>query len=160
MLYLIKMQKIFELIRQPRQFLITLAEGLSLEQLNTVPTGFNNNIIWNLGHMVAAQQNVCYRRAGLTTMHVSEEYFDMYKSGSKPERPVTQAEVEEVKRLMVITIDQLERDYTEGNVFTDYQPWTTRYGGAINNIDDALSFLPFHEGLHVGYIMALKRVTG
>jgi hypothetical protein len=151
------MQKAVEIIRQPRQFLLSLTEHLTLEQLNQVPAGFNNNIIWNLGHMVAAQQNICYRRAGLTTMHISEAYFEFYKSDTKPERPVTQAEVDEVKRLMVTTIDQLETDYTNG-IFNNYIPWTTRYGVAINSIDDALSFLPFHEGLHVGYIIALKRV--
>ncbi|MBS7563275.1 DinB family protein [Mucilaginibacter sp. Bleaf8] len=150
------MNKPIEIIRKTREYLLTLVDGLTLEQLNTVPAGFNNNIIWNLGHLVAAQQGVCYRRAGFE-LRVDEIFFNLYKSDTKPERPVSQAEFEEIKMLFFSTIDQLEADYKE-NLFSNYEPWTTRYGVVIHNIDEAIGFLPYHEGLHMGYIMALKRV--
>jgi uncharacterized damage-inducible protein DinB len=77
----------FDLIRKPRLTLLTQIESLSLEQLNTVPAGFNNNIIWNLGHMVAAQCGIWYKRAGLALPDgVTEEFFETYKPGTKPER--------------------------------------------------------------------------
>lgn len=150
------MQKSFEMIRQPRQFLISLTEQLTLAQLNQVPAGFNNNIIWNLGHIIAAQQKICYWRVGLP-IRVSDTFFGLYTSDTKPERPVTPAELNEIKESMISTVDQLEKDYANG-IFADYTPWNTRYGVAINSIEDAISFLPFHEGLHLGYIQALKRV--
>jgi hypothetical protein len=152
------MQKSFEIIRQPRQFLIAMTENLSLEQLNKVPAGFNNNIIWNIGHLVAAQQSICYLRGGHPVI-INDDYFNTYKSGSKPERWITQEEVEETRQLLVSTLSQLEADYANG-MFSSYTPWVTRYGVPINTIDDAIAFLPFHEGLHMGYIMALKRVVG
>lgn len=149
------MNKPIEIIRQTRINVLKLIEGLTLEQLNKVPAGFNNNIIWNVAHLVAAQQGVCYRRAGLP-MRIEENFFDLYKPDSKPERPVTAQEVEEIKQLLQSSVDQLEADYNSGYIGS-YTPWITRYGVSIDTIEDAVTFLPFHEGLHTGYIMALKR---
>jgi len=33
----------------------------SLEQLNKIPEGFNNNLIWNIAHCVVTQQLLCYK---------------------------------------------------------------------------------------------------
>ena len=33
-------------------------KSFSLEQLNTVPKGFNNNIIWNVIHALVTQQSI------------------------------------------------------------------------------------------------------
>ena len=59
------MTKQIEIIKKTRVSLLELVKDLSTEQLNKIPDGFNNNIIWNLAHMIAAQQGVCYVRAGL-----------------------------------------------------------------------------------------------
>ena len=150
------MKKQLEIIRKPRLFLLSSINELSLDQLNEIPQGFNNNIIWNMGHMVAAQQGVCYVRMGLPPF-TGEEFFNRYKPGSRPEAPVAASEVDQVKEFLFSTLEQLERDY-EQRIFGAYVPWTTRYGVDINNIDEALQFLPFHEGLHMGCIAALKKL--
>ncbi len=49
------MNKTIETIRNPRKLLIKLTEGLS-EQLKQRYRSFNNNIIWNLGHIITAQR--------------------------------------------------------------------------------------------------------
>jgi len=36
---------------------------------------------------------------------------------------------------------------------------TTRYGVTLSNIEEAIRFVPFHDGLHTGCIMALKRTV-
>ena len=149
------MTKTIEIIKKPRLSQFELIKDLSIEQLNIVPPGFNNNIIWNMGHLVAAQQGICYRRAGVD-MLVSEDYYNNYGPGSKPERFISQAELEEIKGLFISTLDQFVIDYNN-NLFANYVPWTTRYGVDLNNIDDAFKFIPFHEGLHFGYIMAQRR---
>jgi hypothetical protein len=146
-----------EIIKLPRISLLNLIKDLTIEQLNKVPEGFNNNIIWNLGHIVVAQQNICYKRAGLTPV-IDESLFALYKPESKPEKFIDAAELETIKELFISTIDRLETDL-ENNIFTNYTPWITRYNFEMKSINDAVAFLPFHEGLHAGYIMALKRVA-
>ena len=37
----------------------------SLEQLNAVPEGFNNNILWNIAHTMVTHQLLMYKRSGL-----------------------------------------------------------------------------------------------
>lgn len=151
------MNKNIESLKATRKFLLKVIEDLSPEQLNKIPAGFNNNIIWNIAHLVASQQGVCYKRAGLGLL-VDGDFFNQYKPDSKPAEYVSQTEIEYIKIILITTIDQFEKDYGQ-ETFKNYPSWITRYGVELNSIDDALTFLPFHEGLHVGYIMALKRVV-
>ncbi len=143
-------------IRKTRTWLVGLIEGLSMEELNKIPPGFNNNIIWNVAHLPAAQQNVCYVRAGLHPV-IEEKYFIRYKPETKPEVPADENEVNDIKQLLFSSLDQLELDLQK-NIFINYPSWKTRSGVEINNIEDGLKFLSFHEGIHTGYVMALKRI--
>jgi uncharacterized damage-inducible protein DinB len=151
------MTKQIEIIRKTRAFLLEHLKDLSTEQFNQIPEGFNNNIIWNLGHMIAAQQGICYIRAGLTHP-VGEDFWNQFKPGTKPGKPLDAAEIENIKNLLFTTLDQLETDYNN-HIFGGYIAWSTRYSVELANIDDAITFLPFHEGLHSGCITALKRLV-
>ena len=144
-------------LRKIRQFTLATIEGLTETQFNQIPEGYNNNIVWNLAHMIAAEQGVCYLRSGIPTV-VPEEFYHAYKPGSKPQNTVPEAEIESIKMLLLSSIDKLEQDL-DAQTFDGYTPWATRYGVEMNNINDALNFLPFHEGMHLGYIMALKRLV-
>lgn len=151
------MNSLIDRIKKTRQYLLGLVNDLPVESLNKIPEGFNNNIAWNLGHLIAAQQGICYVRAGVKQA-VDEKYYLNYKPGTKPERNIDADEVEEIKHVLLTSIDKLETDY-HTNLFDNYTSWTTRYGVEIANIDDAVQFLIYHEGLHTGTIMALKRLA-
>lgn len=147
-----------DIIQKPRLQVLQIIEGLTLEQLNYIPAGFNNNIIWNLGHMVAAQQGICYVRSGLP-LQIDESFFLTYKPGTKPERLYTAEDLSQIKELFSSTLVQLEADL-QTDVFKNYTPVVTRYGFEMTNINDAVSFLPFHEGLHIGTVVAMKKLVG
>lgn len=144
-------------IKSTRQFLIKLVEDLSVDDLNKVPEGFNNNIIWNVGHMLVSQQGICYTRAGAKPV-IDEKYFMQYKPGTKPEQQVDREEVDKIKELLLSAIDKLEMDY-QTDIFVNYPAWSTRYGVEIASIDDAIEFLMYHEGMHTGIIMAMKKLV-
>ena len=146
-----------EILRKLRIFLLAGIGDLSIDELNKIPPGYNNNIVWNLGHLVASQQGLCYLRAGLVPA-IDENFILAYKSGSKPERFVDNRELEIIKDLLFSSLDQFEIDLAN-QAFPQYIAWTTRYGTEVTNINDALNFLPFHEGLHMGIITSLKRVV-
>ena len=145
-----------EILGKTRANFLKVIGDLTIEQLNEIPSGFNNNIIWNLGHLLASQQSLCYLKAGLK-MTIDEHYFLNYKPETKPNGFVESSEFEQIKSLFITVVGHLESDYNK-NVFANYTPWTNRYGIEIKNIDDALAFVLFHEGLHLGYVMALKRL--
>ena len=146
-----------EFIKQPRKFILNQVEGLTAEQLNHIPTGFNNNLIWNLAHLISGQQGICYTRAGLPHV-VEDKYYTPFRPDTKPERFIDTEEIAHIKELFLSSIDRLEADM-QANIFTNYPAWLSRYGTTINSFNEAMEFLPFHEGLHCGYIMALKRAV-
>lgn len=150
------MKKEIEWMEKTRSYLLDLIKDLTTEQLNKIPAGFNNNIIWNLGHLIASQQGLCYTRSGLSGT-VDETFFASFRTQTKPERFITDEEVTRMKELFLSTLIRLKEDYSQ-NTFTSYTAFTTRYGVELTNIDHAIDFLVFHEGLHTGYIMALKRL--
>jgi len=151
------MRRAIDIIKQPRLLVLKEIEHLSIEQLNKIPQGYNNNIAWNLGHMIAAQQGICYKRSGLETI-VGEDFFNTYKPGSKPEKFIDEAEIAFIKEQLFTSLEQLEADLDNG-IFVNYTQVMTRYGIELSNIDEAVAFLPFHEGFHVGYIVALSRLV-
>lgn len=59
---------------------------------------------------------------------------------------------------MFSTIDVLEADYKKG-LFKNNPSWTNRYGIELPVIESSLHFMLCHEGIHFGYIMALKRMA-
>ena len=150
------MDKKIEIIKKVRKNLLDRVANLTIDQLNEIPLGFNNNIAWNLGHIIAEQQGVCYRRANLNLV-VEENYFNTYKPGTKPEQAISNTAIEQMKGLLCASIDQFETDY-KNNLFATYPAWITSQGVEVNSIDAAIDFILFHDGLHIGYIMALKRI--
>lgn len=148
----------FDVFKNIRPYFQQFLEKCSLETLNTIPKGYNNNIIWNIGHVLVTYQILCYKLSGLP-MNVSEAMVEKYRKGTKPEGPVSQAEVDEIKKLLETTIKILEDDYNKG-VFSNFQEYTvSTTGNTLTSVDDALQFALFHEGLHLGYIMALIRAV-
>ena len=98
------MQTTIERYKKLRQFILENIKDLSNEQLNKVPAGFTNNIIWNLAHLVAVQQAVCYKRAG-KDLKIDESYFDLFKPGTKPELSFDDAMIAKTK---IMFIDNIE----------------------------------------------------
>ena len=151
------MKQEFEVIKKTRLTLLNVVKDLSPEQFNHIPTGYINNLIWNLAHMISGQQGICYTRAGVPIV-VDDKYYTPYRPETKPQDFVNADDIAEVKELLISTIDKFEEDYHTG-IFANYQAMTTRYGVTLSNIEEAIRFVPFHDGLHTGYIMALKRAV-
>ncbi len=150
------MQLTFNVFKKTRGFFKAYLEKYSLEELNKIPDGFNNNIIWNIVHSVVTEQLLVYKLSGLKP-NISEDLINAYKKGTKPEKEVTQEELETIKDLLFSTIEQTETDY-KNKVFKTYNDYTlSTTGNTLTNVSEAIEFALFHEGLHYGYIMALER---
>ena len=149
------MDQTFEITRTSRKIVSQFLENHPLEQLNKIPEGFKNNLIWNIAHIVVTQQLLVYKFSGLPMM-VSEELVQKYMKGTKPELDVTQAEVDEIKILLSKTIDQTMEDYGNG-IFKNYQEYPTSTGFVIKSTEDAMVFNNFHEGLHIGIMMGIRK---
>lgn len=150
------MTKLLDVIKKTRHSLLELINGLDAQQLNLIPDGFNNNIIWNLGHMVSSQQGLCYLKAGLEPV-VKEEFRIAYQPGSVPLLPLSITEINNIKNMFILTIEQLETDIDKG-LFLNYICWTNRFDIEMTCINDVLCYLPYHDGLHSDRIAAYRRL--
>ncbi len=149
------MKELLKITRVNRNTIGDILENHTLEQLNKVPEGFLNNLIWNIAHIVVTQQILVYKLSGLTMM-IDGEMVNQYMKGSKVERLVTLEEVEEIKKLLITTIDQTEMDI-DANTFKMFNEYETSTGFVLSSVSDAIQFNNYHEGIHYGYILALKK---
>lgn len=145
----------FAITRTSRKILAKFIEDYTLEQLNKVPQGFNNNLIWNIAHIVVVQQMLVYNLSGLPMM-VSKEMVDAYKRGTRPDRDLTQQEIDEIKTLLTTTIDQTEQDFAAG-IFKNYNEFTTMTGFNLKNAEEAMAFNYYHEAVHTGMMMSIRK---
>jgi len=151
------MHKGIERLKKVRSYLINLTEGLSADQLNEIPAGFNNNILWNFGHLIATLQNINYVKSG-NAITIEEKYMIAYKPGTKPDQFVDETEIARMKSIMISSVNQFEQDYSKG-IFSSYTSWATRSGVEVRDIEDAIHYSFHHDGIHLGYIMALKHLV-
>tara|TARA_R110000868_G_scaffold68878_3_gene203477 strand:+ start:340 stop:822 length:483 start_codon:yes stop_codon:yes gene_type:complete len=151
----LEMNTSIDVTRTSRKMLSQILKGYTLAQLNAIPAGHNNNLIWNIAHIVVVQQMLVYKLSGLP-MNISDSLVEKYKKGTKPEQDATQAEVDEIYNLLMTTIDQTEIDMNN-NSFVNYQEYPTSTGFVLKNAKDAMFFNSFHEGIHIGAILGIRK---
>jgi hypothetical protein len=153
------MENSIKLIKACRAKWLSKIEGLSNAQLNHIPTGFNNNLAWQMGHIVVSQQILCYRLSG-NQFVIPNELIDLYKNGSKPERDFSEAEIEQMKGYFSSTIDQLELDLANG-IFENFTPYAiSTYGGIeLKSVTDAIDFVVAHDSLQYGCSLSLMKLV-
>lgn len=151
------MEKVFKFIIDARKAFTELVDGLSIDELNQIPEGFNNNIIWNFGHIVVSTQTLCYVRTGIWPDKSNVKFVAAYEKGSKPTYFVSAPEIAELKALIIATIRKIEEDYKQG-IFENTQSYqTSTYGTALLDIEDVLVTSVGHDNLHFGYAQAQRR---
>jgi len=141
-------------LRATRENILKILSQFSLEQMNEIPKGFNNNLIWNAGHVVVTQQLLCYKLAGLTP-NVSSEMIGKYRKGSKPEDYIGETEKNLIISLLTSTVDGIETDL-DSKDFSGYKAYPTSYGVTLTSVQDAVAFNLAHEAMHLGTMISLK----
>jgi len=137
-----------------RKNILAIFEAHTLEQANKIPAGFNNNLVWNAGHVVATMELLTYALSGQKTPS-DPAFIDRYRKGSRPEGPVSQEEYDLIVDKLMSSIEQLEKDLDEKD-FSNYKEYTTSFRVTLASIDDALAFNNMHEAMHLGTMLALR----
>lgn len=153
------MQKNIDLIFNFRKYLLAKIDSFSAEELNYIPENFNNNIIWNLGHLNAVLQALCYRNSGLP-IPLEEKYFYPFLPGTKPSDFIDENEINIIKQQFITTVQQIQIDLENG-LFKQYnkpEKIEQIYNIQLISISDAIDYITHHEGIHFNAILMLKRV--
>lgn len=149
------MEATFRIWETSRNIYLKFFDNYSLEQLNIIPAGMSNNLIWNLGHVVVSQQKLVYALSGLP-MYISDSLFEKYQNGSRPDGKTTQAEVDEIKKLLSEMVEKTKTDF-EAGIFKEFHPYQTKTGFHLGTWKEAMEFNNYHEGIHLGIMMSIKK---
>jgi hypothetical protein len=145
-----------EILRASRTRLLHLIETSNQELLFKIPAGFNNNIIWQIGHCITSQQRHMYMRSGLP-MYISKEFMESFKIGSSPGSWKITPAVNEVKHLLIDTVNRLESDLKSG-LFVNYEAFELPIGFQVKNHIQALQAANYHEAEHSGKIFTYLKL--
>ena len=143
------------ILRATRNNYLKALDGISLAHLNEIPQDYNNNLIWNAAHAVVTQQLLCYGKSNLE-LKLPKTIIELYRKGSKPESDISQAAAIQIKGWLTESVDWMEEDLKAG-LFITFNEYPTSYGFLLTSIEDAIAFNNVHEGMHLGYIIALKK---
>jgi len=149
------MNRQFNILKKSRLLTLKAIENLTIDQINKIPEGFKNNVAWNIAHLVVTQQLLCYKLSGLNCL-VTDELINNFQKGSEPSFMVSEEEFEIIKKQFIDLPIKLEEDFEKGN-FKNYNSYTTSVDVTLNDIKDAISFNNYHEGIHLGVILQLKK---
>jgi hypothetical protein len=142
-----------------RNMLVSGIDKMDDELLDLTPEGYNNNIRWNLAHLVVTPGLLTYRLVGKDIPLLSVEFIDSCKKGSQPDDFSLNEDYSKkhLCELLIETVKQSQRDFEE--LFKEtFKPYETSTGFVIQDLPSALSFSNIHDGMHIGSIRMLKKI--
>ncbi len=146
-----------DILSKGRALMLKIVSPLSLLQINTIPEGHKNSIGWNIAHLVVTQQLLCYKMSNLN-LHISDEMVEKYKKGTTPTSEINEKEWNEILELFTTLPEKLLEDY-KNQKFQTYNDYTTSVNITLDNIEKAIEFNNFHEGIHLGVILSQKKIV-
>jgi len=150
---------IFEKLRFTRVYTLKVLGSVSKEAVDVIPAGFNNNILWNAGHVLGAYEQLLYANTG-DAGKLPKEFVDFFKGGTKPgDWQAEPPSYEEIVTLLEQQVEQVISTY-EGRLDEIISKEMKLGSFEIKTVRDMISFNIFHEGLHAGLINGLKRSLG
>ncbi len=144
-------------LRAARKNMLGMLHAHTIQELNFIPENFNNNLLWNAGHVVVTQQLLCYGLANLP-MSLPKEMIAEFRKGSKPTRHYNEAEKQQISDLLVSTVDDFAQDLQTKN-FGDFKVYPTSFGVTLHNVTEAAAFNLAHEAMHLGTMIALRKLV-
>lgn len=149
------MENLFTIIKQNRKILHRYLNTTAEAELYKIPKGFNNNIWWNIAHVVVTEQKLIYGLSGLS-LNIDQALVENYQKGTFPKANPTDNDLSSISELLVSLPEKTELDYNAG-IFNSFKPYMTSPKVPLNNVEDAIAFNTFHEGIHLGAIFALEK---
>jgi uncharacterized damage-inducible protein DinB len=145
-------EQIFSQMAYIRSRTIKWIEEVDSALLDIIPKNFNNTIHWHTGHILLVQDRLTLRLIG-EEIGLPDEYNTWFANGTKPADWITQPPavgflLEELKAQTVRLHKQITAKLTTPIVI----PFLNK-----DTLGETLNHSLYHEGIHLGYMMALKR---
>ncbi|OKP67699.1 hypothetical protein A3842_27890 [Paenibacillus sp. P3E] len=141
-----------------RRQTVDYVRSISDSSAEIVPTGLNNNIKWNLGHMYVVLEKFAFRLTGEETK-VPTNFSKLFDPGTKPSdwdaEPPTMSQIinlltEQIDRVESVLASKLKEEITP-----HYKSST---GLTYTTVEQLLGFLIYHEAMHFATIKNIRSI--
>jgi hypothetical protein len=88
---------------------------------------------------------------------IDDSLIQKFRKGTLPDTNPTDEEIDHIAAFLLSTAEWAQEDYENG-VFKEYNEYKTSTKVTLRNIEDALAFNLYHEGLHLGVILSLEKI--
>jgi len=149
------LEGVFRTLEDTRRILSEMLKKNPQELLLTIPKGSSNNIIWNVCHIISVQQSLTYYLSK-QRLSIDKSILKKYARGTFPSLDESPEFISEVSDFIIESILELEFDYNDG-LFSGYTSFKTLSGTELKTIEDGLIFNAYHEGLHMGTILSIRK---
>lgn len=147
---------IFGLFERTRKSILGYTAELTPEQRSLVPNGFNNNIHWQLGHVIVIADAIVLGFAGHTSQ-IPAEYRTFFGPGTKPADWTTEAPAWEELLDVFAKQTQSLRETFAGQT---NEPVANKENFAkAETVGNLLELNTMHESSHSGMINAMSRLV-
>ncbi|WP_059049835.1 DinB family protein [Paenibacillus senegalimassiliensis] len=143
---------LFEQLRTYRSELLSLVDGLSDAEADIIPERFNNNIRWNLGHVLLDQYLWIWVLAKEDVL-IPSGFSEWFGFGTAPSHFTDTTP----KLSTLVELLREQPDLIQGRYHDRMEEEFAPTDMGIITIEQVLIRTIFHEGLHIGAIQALKR---
>jgi len=150
------MEKLFETALFTRSVMLKALDDMPYDSLVKIPPNFRNSIFWNIAHVLVTQQLLCYKLSG-HKIRIEKSMVEKYGKGSVPTQNIEESDIQYVKDHLLEAMTVTKEDYYKG-MFNTYSEYPTSAGIVLKNIDEALIFSAFHDGIHLGVVLSLKKM--
>ncbi|MGB0375851.1 MAG: DinB family protein [Flavobacteriaceae bacterium] len=131
-------------------------KNMNSDQLHRIPEHFNNNIFWNIAHVLTTRMLLTYGLAG-HPIPIDSYWIEDYRKGTKPKGEASADRQAELSKLFPQSLEQLKKDLKSPDAFAQFSSYTTSTNFQLNNIRQAIAFSVIHDGIHLGSILALRK---
>lgn len=140
-------------LQDVRQFTLDVCDSVDEGQVHDVPKGFNNSILWNVGHIIL-DQDMWFHYLIADNSEVPADYAKFFGYGTSPATwdgtPPSWTELMERLRAQP---DQLKNKFT-GRL---EEPLLRESELGMSTIGEVIPRTLYHEWYHLGYIQSIHR---
>lgn len=143
-------------LSESRRLGLDLLKNTSSEELVFIPDGFSNNILWLAGHIYLVQLRLTYSLSRID-IDIPQWITDSFANGTSPKDWKTTPSIDFIIQNFDKAPNQLMEDLSNKK-FIEFTPYTTKMGTQLNTLNEAIAFNNFHEGLHLGQMLNIRRI--
>ncbi|MEI3607291.1 DinB family protein [Pseudogracilibacillus sp. SE30717A] len=147
-------EMIFQQINLVRKITLNEMKYLSEDQVDQMPKGFRNTIRWNLGHIYTFQ-NLLFSKFGGKNIQTSSRYLELFSPGTKPAD--WDGKIPALSELKQHLEEQPEK--MKESLSGQLDDKIAKKFLSQSTIGGLLIFSIYHEGMHLGAIKDLKKLT-